>query len=98
MAKAKRKRAGIAAPASADEVMTMLKGDILGRHMDDLAERAFGLQLMARRQYDPKPSIGACTPKTICTAGILCLITEGKGRVGCGKTGIFRPDCPVVKA
>jgi len=81
-----------------NDVVEFLRGDIASRHVDELAQQAFGVQLLVRRAYDPKPSVGACTPKMICTAGILCLITEGKGRVGCGATGIFRPDCPVIKA
>jgi hypothetical protein len=72
-----------------------LRGEIARRHADDLVQQGLGLQLLVRRQYDPHPSTGACTPNKICTASILCLITEDGGRVGCGKTGIFRPDCPL---
>jgi hypothetical protein len=72
-----------------------LRGEIVSRHTDELTQQAFGLQLMVRRQYEPHPSTGACTAKKICTASILCLITEGPGRFGCENTGIFRKDCPV---
>jgi hypothetical protein len=70
-----------------------LRGEIVGRYQDELVQQGLGLQMMVRRQYDPHPSTGGCSAKKICTASILCLITEGPGRVGCENTGIFRPDC-----
>jgi len=80
-------------PADAYE---FLRGEIASRHSDELVQQGLGLQLLLRRQFDPKPSTGGCTPKNICTASILCLITEGPDRSGCEKTGIFRPDCPIT--
>jgi hypothetical protein len=72
-----------------------LHGEIASRHSDELVQQGLGLQLLVRRQYEPHPSTGACSAKKICTASLLCLITEGPGRFGCGNTGIFRPNCPV---
>ena len=74
-----------------------LRGEFASRHQDELLHQALGLQLLVRRQYDPHPSTGGCTAKQICTASILCLITEGGGRSGCGPTGIFRPDCKLFE-
>ncbi len=82
-------------PVNAGE---FLQGEIANRHLDDLLQQGLGLQLLVRRDYNPKPSVGACSPKGICTASILCLITEGPGRTGCEPTGVFRPDCPIVIA
>jgi hypothetical protein len=73
-----------------------LRGEIASRHTDELLQQGLGLQLLVRRDYNPHPSTGACTAKQICTASILCLITEGPGRVGCGTTEIFRTDCPIT--
>jgi hypothetical protein len=86
--------AAMAKKDSADPI-EFLRGEIVGRYHDELLQQGLGLQMTVRRQYDPHPSTGACTAKNICTASILCLITEGSGRVGCGKTGVFRPDCPI---
>jgi hypothetical protein len=76
--------------------MEFLLGEIAGRHQDELLSQALGLQLLIRRKYDPHPSTGGCSPNHICTASILCIITEGPGRSGCGKTGVFRTDCAIA--
>ncbi|HEV1285336.1 MAG TPA: hypothetical protein VNU44_08500 [Bryobacteraceae bacterium] len=81
------------APADAFE---FLRGEIASRHTDELLQQGLGLQLLVRRDYEPHPSTGTCTAKQICTASILCLITEGPGRTGCEPTGIFRTDCPIT--
>lgn len=73
-----------------------LQGDLTSRHLDDLFHQGIGLQMLVRQKYDPHPSTGTCTAKRICTASILCLITEGAGRTGCNPTGIFRTDCPIL--
>jgi hypothetical protein len=72
-----------------------LRGEFDSRHQEELLHQALGFQLLVRRKYDPHPSTGGCTANHICTASILCLITEGGGRSGCGPTGVFRPDCPI---
>lgn len=74
-----------------------LRGEFASRHQDELLNQGLGLQLLVRRQYEPHPSTGGCSAKNICTASILCLITEGGGRSGCGPTGVFRPNCPIIK-
>jgi hypothetical protein len=87
-----------ASPAKSqpDDAVEFLRGDLASRHLDELMQQSIAIQLTVRRAYDPKPSEGGCTPKRICTAGILCLITEGKGRIGCEPTGVFRPDCKLL--
>jgi hypothetical protein len=75
--------------------LEFLRGEIASRHTHELVQQGLGLQLLVRQNYEPHPSTGACTGKGICTASILCLITEGPGRTGCGKTEIFRPDCGI---
>jgi len=74
-----------------------LRGTLASRYVDELFHQGLGLQMLVRQNYDPHPSTGTCSGKNICTASILCLITEGKGRTGCEPTGIFRPDCPIIK-
>jgi hypothetical protein len=73
-----------------------LQGNLTSRHVDELFHQGLGLQMLVRQNYDPHPSTGTCTGKRICTASILCLITEGAGRTGCEPTGIFRGDCPIL--
>lgn len=75
-----------------------LRGTLASRHVDPLFHQGLGLQMLVRQDYEPHPSTGACTAKGICTASILCLITEGPGRTGCGPTEVFRPDCPILNA
>ena len=75
-----------------------LHGDFTSRYVDNLFHQGLGLQMLVRQNYDPHPSTGTCSAKRICTASILCLITEGKGRTGCGPTGIFRTDCAILSA
>jgi hypothetical protein len=96
---ARKKAVGVRSrPSRADAVARFIRGDIVDRHLNDLMQHSSGLQLLARKKpWDPKPSVGACTPKNICTASILCLLTIGPGRVGCGKTEILNPNCPIVK-
>jgi len=81
---------------SKEDPMQFLRGKIAEGHLDEVAKSGLAFHAAVRAKYDPHPSTGACTDKGICTAGILCLITEGKGRVGCGPTGVFRTDCPVI--
>jgi hypothetical protein len=81
------------APRKAKE---FLQGDLASRHTDTLFHQGLGLQMLVRQNYDPHPSTGTCTAKRICTASILCLITEGAGRTGCTPTGIFRSDCAIL--
>lgn len=83
------------APATPKE---FLRGKLASRHVDELFHQGLGLQMLVRQNYDPHPSTGDCTDKGICTASILCLITEGPGRTGCDPTGIFRSDCAILSA
>jgi hypothetical protein len=82
---------------SAASAASYLKGVIVDRNIDDALVHSLQFAIAAKKPpWNPKPSAGACTPKKICTATLLCMITVGGDRITCGKTQIFRPECKVV--
>jgi hypothetical protein len=93
---ATRRRFSMADEKTPANPKEFLQGNLTSRHVDELFHQGLGLQMLVRQNYDPHPSTGACTAKMICTASILCLITEGAGRTGCEPSGIFRGDCAIL--
>jgi hypothetical protein len=78
------------------DLATFLQGEIVDQNLDRMAHHAHALQLMVRSgKAKPNPSVGACTPKGICTVTILCLITKSP-RITCGASEVFNPDCPIT--
>lgn len=92
------KKKGKKVKRSAASAANYLKGIIVDRNIDEALVQSLNFAIAAKKPpWNPKPSAGACTPKKICTATILCMITQGGDRITCGKTEIFRPGCPIIK-
>ena len=94
----KRKRAQ-RRPASPEAAVTrFLRGRIANRKVGDLLFHGFGLQMVLRQQQEPQPSATSfCTQSNICTVSIPCMLTKGGDRIGCGKTEVLNPKCPIIK-
>lgn len=91
------KKKGRKTRRSAASAASFLRGAIVDRNIDEALAQSLLFAIAAKKPpWNPKPSAGACTPKKICTATILCMITAGGDRITCGKTQIFRPECKVV--